>query len=347
MAQHLNRTSISNTENNRSHALCQRIGRLGDPQMSRQRGEIISQQAGTVLLSSVLGYDRRRVRSDTAGLGRARFAPQSRSFDRQPVSNILQKIVAHKRNEIEAAERLRPARVLEAQLADAPPVRDFVAALSATAEIALIAEVKKASPSAGLIRERFDPVAIATTYQRHGAACISVLTDEEFFQGHLDDLRAVRQAVAVPLLRKDFLLVRYQVLEAREAGADCVLLIAECLDDRALPDLFHYTTKLGMHALIEIYEPDNLDRVLELHPPLIGVNNRNLTTFVTDLEHSIQLLARVPAETLFVSESGISNRDDVARLQQAGVRAVLVGETLMRADDIGGKVDELLGRRRP
>ena len=299
------------------------------------------------MLPSVLGYDRRRIGTETACVIAAALPRPFCSINRVPVSNILQQIVAHKRDEVEAAKRLRPARVLEAQLADAPPVRDFTAALSATADIALIAEVKKASPSAGLIREHFDPVAIAATYQRHGAACISVLTDEEFFQGQLDDLRVVRQAASIPVMRKDFLLDRYQVLEAREAGADCVLLIAECLDDRALPDLFHYTTQLGMHALIEIYDPDNLDRVLELRPPLIGVNNRNLKTFVTDLEHSLQLISRVPAETLFVSESGIGNRDDVARLQQAGVRAVLVGETLMRAGDIGGKVDELLGNSRP
>ena len=262
------------------------------------------------------------------------------------MSNILEKIVAHKRDEVETAKRLRPAHLLEAQLADAPPVRDFAAALSATADIALIAEVKKASPSAGLIREHFDPVTIAETCQRHGASCISVLTDEQFFQGHLDDLRAVRRAVSIPVMRKDFLLDRYQVLEARQAGADCVLLIAECLDDETLPDLFHYTHELGMHALIEIFDPNNLDRVLALDPPLIGVNNRNLKTFVTDLDQSLQLISRVAAETLFVSESGIGTRDDVTRLQQAGVHDILVGETLMRADEIGGQVDELLGNRR-
>lgn len=258
--------------------------------------------------------------------------------------NILDKIVARKRDEIAAAKRQCPAKALEAQLAAAPPVRDFVAALTAQPGMALIAEVKKASPSAGLIREEFDPVQIAGVYERHGAACISVLTDAEYFGGHLDDLRAVRQAVSVPVLRKDFLLDRYQVLEARAAGADCVLLIAECLDNEPLRDLFHYAAELGMHALIEIYQPNNLDRVLALDPPLVGVNNRNLKTFATDLEHTLRLASRVPAETLLVSESGIRSRDDVLRLEQAGVRAILVGETLMRAENVGAKVDELLGR---
>ena len=261
------------------------------------------------------------------------------------VQSILDKIIVHKRAEIEDAKRSRPAEMLQEQLAAAPPVRDFAAALSVAEGIGLIAEVKKASPSAGLIREDFDPVAIARIYERHKAACISVLTDTHFFQGHLDFLRAVRGAVSIPVLRKDFLLDRYQVLEARAAGADCVLLIAECLDDDGLRNLYTYARELGMESLIEIYEPENLDRVLRLEPSLVGINNRNLKTFVTDLEHTIRLVERVPADTLLVSESGIKGRGDVLRLQQAGVRAMLVGETLMRADDIGAKVDELLGRR--
>jgi len=260
------------------------------------------------------------------------------------VPDILAEIVARKRLEIDEARRLRPAAELEAQLPGAPAVRDFVAALRAAAGIGLIAEVKKASPSAGVIRADFDPVHIAETYHQHGAACISVLTDEHFFQGHLDFLRAIRQAIPLPVMRKDFLLDRYQILEARAAGADCVLLIAECLDEETLPDLFHYAAELGMHSLIEIYEPANLDRVLALNPPLVGVNNRNLKTFVTDLEHSIRLNERVPPESLFVSESGIRTREDVIRLEQAGVGAILVGETLMRADDMGAKIRELLGR---
>jgi len=258
---------------------------------------------------------------------------------------ILEKIIAHKWVEIDDAKRSRPAEMLEEQLAAAPPVRDFAAALSAAEGVGLIAEVKKASPSAGLIREDFDPVAIARIYERHKAACISVLTDTHFFQGHLDFLRAVRGAVSVPVLRKDFLLDRYQVLEARAAGADCVLLIAECLDDPRMRDLYFSACELGMQSLIEITEPANLQRVLKLEPPLVGVNNRDLKTFVTDLDRTICLAEQVPAGTLLVSESGIRNRSDVLRLQQAGVRAMLVGETLMRADDIGAKVDEMLGRR--
>ncbi len=263
--------------------------------------------------------------------------------------NILEKIVCHKRGEIDEAKHARPVEMLADQLAGAPPVRDFIAALSTiesndhTAPISLIAEVKKASPAAGLIREDFDPIAIAKMYQQHGAACISCLTDEEFFQGHLDQLKAIRTAVDVPVLRKDFLLDRYQVLEARTFGADCVLLIAECIDDRTLRDLSDYSSELGMQSLIEIYEPENLERVLKLTPPLIGINNRNLKTFQTNLNHTISLAHRVPESCILVSESGISGREDVRRLSQAGIRAILVGETLMRSPDIGAKMDELLG----
>ena len=177
---------------------------------------------------------------------------RSSGFFRKPgavssvaMSDILQEIVAHKRTEVDRAKRLCPAPTLESRLADAPPVRGFVAALEAHAPIALIAEVKRASPSAGVIRSEFDPVKTATSYERHGAACISVLTDEKYFQGSLDDLVAVRRAVGLPVLRKDFLIDRYQVLEARAAGADCVLLIAECLDDCRLRELYFYASELG------------------------------------------------------------------------------------------------------
>ena len=186
----------------------------------------------------------------------------------------------------------RPFESLVERLPDAPPVCDFAAALRVAPACAVIAEVKKASPSAGLIRAEFDPVAIAQTYAAHGAACISVLTDRQFFQGCLDDLTAVRNAVSIPVLRKDFLLERYQVLEARVAGADCILLIAECLDDCRLRDLYFYASELGMESLIEIYDPDNLDRVLKLGPALVGINNRNLRTFVTDLSTRSRFAAR-------------------------------------------------------
>jgi len=257
---------------------------------------------------------------------------------------ILDEILEHKRREVDAAKRERPAAALEGELSDAPAVRDFTAALKAAEGIGLIAEIKQASPSAGIIRDDFDPVAIARTYESHGAACLSVLTDERFFQGHLSFLQKVRSVAGIPVLRKDFLLDRYQVLEARLAGADCVLLIAECLDDAALADLFQYAAELGMESLIEIYEPENLDRVLRLNPRLVGVNNRNLKTFVTDLNHTLTLQQHVPEGVLLVGESGIRTREDVQRLQAAGVGGILVGETLMRADDIGAKVDEILGR---
>ena len=260
-----------------------------------------------------------------------------------PVDDVLSRIVAHKRTEVAAAQAARPAAQLQLQLAAAPAVRDFVGALRAAPGIGLIAEVKKASPSAGIIRADFDPVQIARTYEASGAACLSVLTDEKFFQGHLDYLRAVRQAVSIPVLRKDFVIDPYQVLEARVAGADAVLLIAECLDEATLNELYASIVSFGMTALIEIYEPSNLDRVLALHPPLVGVNNRDLRSFVTDLDQTLRIQPRVPAGTLLVSESGIRTRADVDRLKSHGVGAILVGETLMRAADIGAAVKELLG----
>lgn len=258
--------------------------------------------------------------------------------------NVLDEIVARKRVEIEQRRRECPIERLHDTAAAAPAVRDFGQALRDAPGIALIAEVKKASPSAGLIRADFDPVAIARIYEAHGAACISVLTDEPYFQGCLEYLTAVRSAVRVPVLRKDFILDRYQVLEARAAGADCVLLIAECLTSDELEDLHAYTAELGMEALVEIYDPENLERVLALEPRLLGINNRNLRTFVTDLDHTLRLLGRIPPGTLVVSESGIGTRADVLRLEQAGVRGILVGESLMREPDIGAQVDALLGR---
>jgi indole-3-glycerol phosphate synthase len=259
------------------------------------------------------------------------------------VTNVLETIVARKQVEVAQAKQTCPPELLETQLEQAPPVRDFVGSLQSASEIGLIAEIKKASPSAGLIREDFDPVTIANIYEQHGAHCISVLTDEQFFQGSLAYLTAVRQAVSLPVMRKDFLLDRYQLLEARVAGADCVLLIAECLDDDTLSDLYGYATELGMQALVEIYEPENLDRVLKLEPPMLGINNRDLRTFETDLEHTIRLQNRIDRNVLLISESGIRERADVERLRNAGVGAILVGETLMRSDDIGAKADELMG----
>lgn len=262
----------------------------------------------------------------------------------QTAPNILSRIIERKRTEVEEARRLRPETSLSEQLNSAPPVRDFVQALRDANDIGLIAEVKKGSPSAGVIRADFDPVQIAKTYEQHGASCLSVLTDEHFFLGHLDYLKAVRAAVGIPVLRKDFIIDRYQVLEARAAGADCILLIAECLDDCHLRDLYFYASELGMESLIEIYDVENLDRVLKLEPALMGVNNRDLRTFVTDLEHTTRLAARIPSSTLLVSESGIKTRADIDRVKAGGARAILVGETLMRAPQIGAAVDELMGR---
>jgi indole-3-glycerol phosphate synthase len=258
--------------------------------------------------------------------------------------SILERIVATKRREIAAAKQATPAAELQRQIADAPPVRDAFAALAAPGPIRLIAEVKKASPSRGVLRADFDPVEIAKIYEAHGASVLSVLTDEEYFQGSLDYLRAIRASVSLPVLRKDFILDEYQLLEARAAGADAVLLIAECLDDCHLRSLHNASIDLGMTPLVELYEPENLSRVLEAGATLIGVNNRNLHSFETDLEHTLRVGERVPENCLLVAESGIRSRGDVERLQAAGVNAILVGETLMVSPDIGAAVDRLMGR---
>lgn len=259
-------------------------------------------------------------------------------------AKVLDEIVAHKRLEIASARVTRPESELLSRLTAAPAVRDFRAALlSAAPRVGLIAEIKKASPSAGLIRADFNPVSIARTYEDHGANCLSVLTDEKYFQGQLDYLTAVRSAVGLPVLRKDFIIDRYQVLEARVAGADCILLIAECLNDCQMRDLYFYASELGMETLIEIHDEENLERVLKLEPGLIGINNRDLQAMVTDLQHTIRLAPRVPAGCLLVSESGIKTHADVQLLQQAGARAILVGESLMRQPDLGQAVDRLLG----
>lgn len=257
---------------------------------------------------------------------------------------ILDKIVAKKRQEVAAAKASRPEAELRAALRDAPPIRDFFAPLAAAGPLKLIAEVKKASPSKGLIRADFQPVEIAKTYAEHGATCISVLTDEPFFQGRLDYLTAIRTAVSIPLLRKDFIIDPYQLLEARAAGADAVLLIAECLDDCHLRQLHNAAIDLGLTPLVEFYEPANLDRVLTAGATLIGVNNRDLRTFEVDLQHTIRMRSKIPAECVLVGESGIHSRQDAVLLEQAGVNAILVGEHLMAQADIGAAVDKLLGR---
>ncbi len=260
------------------------------------------------------------------------------------MADILAEICETTRRDLAGRRERVSVDELKSRAADASPPRDFLAALQQAPDIGLIAEVKKASPSAGLIRANFDPVEIARTYEASGAACISCLTDEPYFQGRLEYLEAIRRAVSIPVMRKDFILDPYQVYEARAVGADCVLLIAECLNDCEMRELYFLASELGMECLVELYEPENLDRVLKLDAPLIGVNNRNLRKMVTDLNHSIELSKQVPESTFLVSESGIRTRNDVERLKAEGIRGILVGETLMRQDDIAVGVRELLGQ---
>lgn len=257
--------------------------------------------------------------------------------------SILDEIVTSKQREVAAARQRMPLEEMEDQAVTAPPVRNFRAALAGPGPIQLIAEVKKASPSANVIRADFDPVGIARTYQAHGAACLSVLTDAPYFQGHLSYLARVRASVAIPLLRKDFLIDEYQVVEARLAGADAILLIAEILDDATMASLLQRARSLEMAALVEFHDEANLPRVLAAGADLVGINNRDLRRFVTDLELTLRLRDRIPSDVVLVSESGIRTRADVERLEAAGVSAILVGEALMRANDVGLAVEQLLG----
>ena len=254
---------------------------------------------------------------------------------------ILDTIVEHKWAEITAARAVVPVAELERRAADQPPVRDFTAALLKPG-MRVIAEVKKASPSAGIIRPDFDPVAIARAYERGGADALSVLTDERFFQGHLSFLSAAREATRLPVLRKEFILERYQLVEARATGADAVLLIAEILPGDRLKTLFDQATALGLHVLVELHDADQLSRVIDCGATLIGINNRDLRTFHTSLDHTLDLLPKVPTGRVVISESGIKTPDDLTRLEAAGVKGVLVGESLMRAADVGQALAELL-----
>jgi indole-3-glycerol phosphate synthase len=224
--------------------------------------------------------------------------------------------------------------------------RDFVGAVRAkivAGKAGVIAEVKKASPSKGVLREKFVPAAIAESYEQHGAATLSVLTDVNFFQGSAAYLREARAACTLPVLRKDFMVDTYQVYEAREMGADCILLIAACLDDAQMADLEAQAHALGMAVLVEVHDGAELDRALRLETPLVGINNRNLRTFEVTLQTTLDLLGRVPAERLLVTESGILGRSDVDRMRDAGVHAFLVGEAFMRAPDPGKALAALFG----
>jgi indole-3-glycerol phosphate synthase len=260
-----------------------------------------------------------------------------------PAPTILDRIVARKWQEVAAARAERPDAELEREVADRPPCRGFAAALRRPGEVRVIAEVKRASPSAGVIRADCDPAAVARTYEQHGAACVSVLTDVDFFQGSRADLRAVWAAVSLPVLRKDFVVDRRQLLEARADGADGALLIAEILPGDRLTTLHREAVALGLDVLVELHDAGQLPRVLDCGATLVGINNRDLRTFRTRLEHTLDLLPRVPAGVTVVSESGIRSRSDLDRLAAGGVSAVLVGESLMRAADIGAALDALRG----
>jgi indole-3-glycerol phosphate synthase len=260
------------------------------------------------------------------------------------VTDILERIVAVKREEIAAARARRSVASLRDEAAARRDLRGFEAALRtriAGGHAAVIAEVKKASPSKGLLREHFVPAEIAASYARHGAACLSVLTDERFFQGSAADLQQARGACALPVLRKDFIVDEYQVAEARALGADCILLIAACLGDAQLAELESCARSYGMDVLVEVHDGAELDRALRLRTPLLGINNRNLRSFEVTLATTLELLPALPPGHLVVTESGIAAAADVQRLRAAGVHAFLVGEAFMRAADPGAALAAL------
>jgi len=252
--------------------------------------------------------------------------------------NVLERIVEAKRAEVAAAKRERPD--VEALARKASATRDFVGALRARRP-AVIAEIKRASPSRGLLRANFDPAAIARSYEKAGAACMSVLTDREFFQGAAEHLSQARAAVALPALRKDFVIDPYQIFEARGLGADCILLIVACLEDAQMRELEKVARSLGMAVLVEAHDAAELERALALDTPLIGINNRNLRTFETRLETTLDLLPRIPEDRVVITESGILSSADVRRMRDRGVNAFLVGEAFMRADDPGTELKNL------
>ena len=254
---------------------------------------------------------------------------------------ILERIVETKRAEIAAAREREPLSLMEKRAKAAGPVRDFVGALRSRSP-AVIAEVKKASPSRGVLRADFDPAAIAKAYEKHGAACMSVLTDMGYFQGAAQHLQAARAACALPTLRKDFIVDPYQVAESRAMGADCILLIAAC--DAPMKELEQLARRYGMAVLAEVHDGEELESALALDTPLIGINNRDLRTFETRLETTLELMKRVPKHRIVITESGILSQADVARMRSAGVGAFLVGEAFMRASDPGDALSGLFGR---
>ena len=262
------------------------------------------------------------------------------------MSDILDKIVAVKRTEIAASLRQKPLAAMRLDAESRVQTRDFVGAVRqkiAAGKPAVIAEVKKASPSKGVLRADFIPADIAQSYAEYGAACLSVLTDKQFFQGSTDYLKQARASCSLPVLRKDFMVDAYQVYESRVMGADCILLIAACLDDAQMRDMEALATSLDMAVLVEVHDATELERALKLKTPLMGINNRNLKTFEVALDTTLGLVGRVPADRIVVTESGISTPQDVQRMRAAQINAFLVGEAFMRADDPGEALGELFG----
>ena len=262
------------------------------------------------------------------------------------MADILDKIIAVKREEIASAIKRKPLAVMREDAESRVLARDFAGAIRAKVaegKAAVIAEIKKASPSKGVLRADFIPADIAQSYAEYGAACLSVLTDKQFFMGEIDYLKQARASCSLPVLRKDFMVDVYQVYESRVMGADCILLIAACLDDKKMRDMEALAMSLDMSVLVEVHDAAELERALQLKTPLIGINNRNLKTFEVSLDTTITLASKVPAGRIVVTESGISTAADVQRMRQAKVNAFLVGEAFMRAEDPGMALAGLFG----